>query len=295
MTTPTLGRGTAEWAWDQQSRWSQAADAAKAAIVRSRVIVLVLTLVAASAGTVGSQVDDAWSKVLAGVAAVTLAASSVLIRGTSAKKVAEWTRIRSVSEALKAEVYHYQAGVAPYRDANRADELERRTSGSIDDAGDLVARSEGFVPVARPLPAVSDVTSYARERVEKQLNGYYRPKAKRMRVLAARYVRTATVASVAVAAASALSVAVDADLSVWVAVVTTFSASLLAFSTAQRYSYQQLEFSRTATQLDRLLSAFHGADDPERADRFVAECERVISVSNEAWMAKQVETDERTP
>jgi hypothetical protein len=82
------------------------------------------------------------------------------------------------------------------------------------------------------------------------------------------------------------------DLTVWVAVVTTFGASVLAFSTAQRYSYQQLEFARTASQLERLVALAPLGGEPTREDTFVAQCEQVISVSNEAWMAKVAEPDE---
>ncbi|GIF53506.1 uncharacterized protein DUF4231 [Asanoa ferruginea] len=292
MTTPTLGRGLAEWVWEQQSVWSQAASAAKARIVRSRLILLALTVAAALAGTVATQVGGAWSRVFAGVAAAALAAAPVLARGTSPKSVAEWTRLRSVSEALKAETYQRLAGVKPYRGADPDETLKRRAGRIINDASDLAAEPGILTPAVRPLPAVSDVTSYARERVEKQLTDYYRPRAKHLAEVSARYLRAATFVSLAIAVTSAVSAIVGANLSVWVGVVTTFSASLVAFSTAQRYSYQQLEFARTATQLSLLLSTFPGDADPARADHFVAESERVISVSNDAWMAKQTEADE---
>ena len=47
---------------------------------------------------------------------------------------------------------------------------------------------------------------------------------------------------------------------------------------------------RTAAQLQRLRDRRHPVGEPEQVasadDTFVAECERVISAQNEAWMAK---------
>jgi hypothetical protein len=79
----------------------------------------------------------------------------------------------------------------------------------------------------------------------------------------------------------------------WVAVATTVATAVTAHAMASRYEYQLVEYTRTADQLDRLLarrelavrSAAPGPG-PADDDAFVEECERLISVQNEAWMVR---------
>ena len=63
-----------------------------------------------------------------------------------------WTRLRSVSEALKADTYRYLAGVAPFGGADRDAVLLGRFDALMDDAGDLVGRTLDAPPADRPLP-----------------------------------------------------------------------------------------------------------------------------------------------
>jgi len=52
-----------------------------------------------------------------------------------------------------------------------------------------------------------------------------------------------------------------------------------------------MEYLRTAAQLERLSGAWPLAGRAAAADDvFVHECEQVISVQNEAWMAKWTES-----
>jgi conflict system pore-forming effector with SLATT domain len=77
----------------------------------------------------------------------------------------------------------------------------------------------------------------------------------------------------------------------WVAVTATLAAALSAHAQAAKYEYQQVEFVRTADQLERLRrrwerEAGQGPREPASEDRFVNDCKQVISVLNDAWMAK---------
>ena len=79
-------------------------------------------------------------------------------------------------------------------------------------------------------------------------------------------------------------------MAVWVPVVTTVSGALAAHIAATRYEFLLVEYARTAAQLERLRDGRQTLTDPDQAayadDEFVAQCERVISDQNEAWMAK---------
>jgi hypothetical protein len=109
----------------------------------------------------------------------------------------------------------------------------------------------GITPRKRGLPAVSDIGSYLYVRVRKlQLADYYRPKAARMKRRLNQF-------------------------------------KVAAYIAAERYEFQWIEFSRTAVQLRRLLDP-HDSGDPEAplGPDLAAACEQVISIQNEAWMAK---------
>ncbi|MGQ5640865.1 MULTISPECIES: SLATT domain-containing protein [unclassified Streptomyces] len=80
----------------------------------------------------------------------------------------------------------------------------------------------------------------------------------------------------------------------WVAVTVTVSAAVVTHAAASRYDYQQLEFSRTAAELEFLHAQWAAMRErtPESDDAFVTQCEHVISVQNEGWMAKWSEEAE---
>jgi hypothetical protein len=294
MTRPKPEQDALRFVWDRQSVWSRTANALKDRLQRSRVLVLALSVAAAVLVTSGAQLaslSSATGKVLAWLGAAAAAVSAVFSARAGRDAVADWTRARSTSEALKAEVYLYLAGVAPYRDADRLQRLKSRTDGILRSAGDLEARTAGVDAEPRDLPAVSDVPTYTAERVTRQIDGYYRPRARTMDTLAGRFATAATGLAIVAAllSAGAAVLAVD-EFAAWLPVVTTVSAALAAHAGAQRYDGLALEYSRTATQLERLR-----LDEPDPAtadaaalDTYVQQCEQVISVQNEAWMALSV-------
>src|SRR4051812_17457421 len=97
-------------AWSRQSVWSQAANQAKRLIVRARLTVLGLTVVGAVMGTASAQTaggSPAVARILAGVATVALGLVPLTAKGTSRERIQAWTRTRSVSEALKTDLYLY--------------------------------------------------------------------------------------------------------------------------------------------------------------------------------------------
>ncbi|KWV31986.1 DUF4231 domain-containing protein [Micromonospora rifamycinica] len=282
--------------WRRQALWSQAAERVKRRITRGRRLVAALTAVAAVAGTAAAMLATAApaaGRVLAIVAGASLLLVPVAGRWSSRGAVATWTRLRAVSEASKAELYRYLARAAPYADADADAVLLRRYDLLMADAGDLVGQTLDDPPADRPLPAVTDVPSYLVERVQRQVDGYYLPAARRSGRSAARIGRTATVLTVLVALLSAVTGVLGdgLGLTAWVGVATVVTTALVGYGAAQRYEQQHLEYARTADQLTRLRltrAAGHGWSDD---DALVAEAERIIAHSNAAWMAKMIEED----
>lgn len=282
--------------WQQQGVWSRAADAARRRIVRGRRLVAGLTVVAAVAGTAAAQLDAAHppvSRALAIVAAAALGLVPLAARGTAREPVQVWTRLRSVAESLKAEVHRHLAGVSPYRGPDRDTVLLGRVDALLDEAGDLVGHTLDVAPPSRPLPAVSDLASYVTQRVDGQVERYYRPEALRM-AAGARRVRVVTTALTVAGALLSAVVGVLGDglgLAAWVGVVATVTTAVVGYGAAQQYEQHQIEFARTADQLVRLCRARRDGHGWTDDDAFVVEAERLIALSNEAWMARTLEED----
>lgn len=279
-----------EWAWRRQSIWSQTAGRLKAGPNRLRVLVLGLTAVAAALALAASQVKGtslSASVALAVTAAVALASVGLLQSQRNVEQVRRWTRARSVSEALKTEVFLFLAGVGAYAGPDRETRLEAEVQRLEHDAGDLQRYTQAVQARDRSLPAVCDVPSYLDVRVrQSQLDGYYEPKARLLR----QWLRTLKAVEVALAltaAGLAAVAAVSASVGAWAAVATTVAGAVAAYAAAQRYEFMWIEYSRTASELRRLLDRGTAADGrPLSGPDLVRECEQVISVQNQAWMAK---------
>jgi len=178
---------------------------------------------------------------------------------------------------------------------DRARQLDLRAGQVLTDADDLLRFTAGLRPAARALPAVDDVESYLVARLEPQLR-WYTARAGELETKLTR-VRHAqgglSVLGVLLAAAAAtLEVGAAAA---WVGVVTTISAAVTAHAAGSRLEYQLVEYLRTAAQLDRLRTGWvAGGHDRPVGDALVRDCEQVISVQNEAWMAKWTGGDAAT-
>lgn len=280
-------------AWRLQRVWSQVAGRLKARIDRSRSVGLVLGVFGAVLGVLAVQVggeasSGRWLAVGAG-AAVGLV--PLVRRGASQQAVRAWTRTRSASEGLKSEVYAYLAGGSPYLDSERDRTLNVRTRDIVASVDDLAGATAGVQPDRRPLPAVDGIDSYFVERVDEQVGGYYRPKAA---LYARRLRRLRRIEATLGAAAVVLGVLAGTGgvvaAGAWVAVVSTVAATVAAHAGAARYDHQIVEFERTAARLAQLRMSWQveGWSPAELIDA----CEEVISIENQAWMARLTETDD---
>jgi SMODS and SLOG-associating 2TM effector domain 1/Protein of unknown function (DUF4231) len=291
--TVTQEQATMQQVWDQQSVWSQSANRLKKSVEAARSRALALAVAAAVLGTAAAQVMHraAWlGTTLAFVAATAAGISPLFAHRGGPGRVSDWIRTRAVSEALKAEVYRCLSGVDPYANRGSAASLLAECAGRFRrDAIDLLPHTVGVSAVVRPLPPVVDMESYVDHRLRRQIDTYYRPKAVWMqgRVELFGKVELAFGALGALLAAAAGTFAIG-GLAAWSAVIASVSIALTAHSTSQRYAYQHLEFLRTAEELQRLLDRWMAdpASMDEGAAAFVAQCEHVISIQNEAWMIR---------
>lgn len=285
----------AEWAWQRQSVWSQTANKLKAGPSRARTAQLILTVAAAVLALAASQVKGTSfpaSLTLSVLGALALAVVGLLAVQTSKEQVQRWTRARSVSEAIKTEVYTYLTQSGRYEAANRDALLDAEIKRLEDEAGDLAGYTRGIQPVKRALPPVHDVDSYLQVRVrEMQLRDYYEKNA-RILETRIRWLKWAQIALALVAAALAAVASVSPSVGAWAAVATTAGGAVAAYFATERYEFLWIEYSRTASELRRLLDRRTAPDGRQLSGaELVSECEQVISVQNQAWMAKWGEED----
>jgi hypothetical protein len=288
MPSPPGREGAVEHAWQRQSVWSQAANRLKRGIEQKRLAALLLTLLGAvlSAAAVVAGLDSAPGKAIAFVAAVSVALGGLARAGTGVQAVRDWTRARSVSEAIKSEVFLYLTRSGGDRDARGEAELDNRVQALEDEAGELLSHTAGVTAENRPPPAVDGIDSYLRVRVSGQLDGFYHPRARELQTNLTR-VRWAEgalgVAGAILAAAAGLSE--EDSVAVWVPVITTITAAVTAHAAAARYEYLLVEYLRTALQLERLRNR-RGEAATMTPEQLIRAAEHVISAQNQAWMAK---------
>ena len=263
----------------------------KMRLLRWRSVALALTVAAAVLTTVASQVvddDSPWVRILTLSAAVSIGLVPVIHTRAGRREVEAWTRARSVSEALKTELYTYHAGVSPYRDPGAEQLLTARTSQVLDEASDLVHHTLGVTPDRREPPTVDDLDSYVANRLQPQI-AWYRNSASRLadQLTWGRRAELALCVLGVVLTASAATEQVSQAV-VWLPVLTTISAAVTAHVTSSRWEYQLIEYLRTASELERLLASWRGTTthDDDAADRLVQATEQVVSTQNDAWMAK---------
>jgi SMODS and SLOG-associating 2TM effector domain 1/Protein of unknown function (DUF4231) len=286
-----MAAGIASEVWAQQSLWSQTADKMKKTISRARRAMLTCTILGATLGTSSAALTATGlvpqGRLLAALAAVAAASVPVCRGRCSTAALRDWTRARSVSEALKSETYLWLAAAGDYRGADRDRVLRTRADKVAMLATDLLSHTMNMTAKVRELPPVSDPPSYFRIRASGQIDRYYRPRAVTLRKNLRRLDAAQTaLAGIGVILAGIAATYTEWAVGAWIAVATTIGAAIGAYSASGRLDYQIIEFLRTADELRRLRRAAQETDDLDELDRLVQESERVISIQNEGWMAK---------
>ncbi|GAB3738778.1 hypothetical protein GCM10027598_67410 [Amycolatopsis oliviviridis] len=272
--------------WRRQKLWSRTADRGKAQVERKRRVALLSLLAGAVAGTAAAQlsaVSRPAATTLAVIAALAVGAGAFVRGRTSTASPGDWATARSVSEALKAQVFLYLSGVAPYRGI-----AHRRL---LDDANALCAKAGNHLTngtvldAVDPLPEVDDVDSYVCSRLtgEDGQIPYFRGKADQYVKKLGGYRVLETILGVAAAGLLAFTSVLHVDaLTAWIGVLTTVAAALAAHSAQAEYEFLVAEYRATADLLEELVTDRESLTD----HAFVTACERVLSRQNESWLRR---------
>jgi hypothetical protein len=275
--------------WRHQRTWSVAAGDLKERVSRLRGWSLVILLVGAVLGGVAGFIPatvPGGTQAAAIAAAVAVAISTWLRGRVGADATGAWTRARLVSESLKSELFTYLAGVTPYRGVDATDLLLDRVDRIISATGQLAAEVAKVQPDGRKCPGITDVESYVEHRITGQIDNYYRRRADEIGAKLQRFQRIDAIIGFGGALLVAIAGFVVGDvLTVWIGVLTTVGAALVAHTAQSEWEFQIAEYTRTASRLE-LLRARRDSGVQWTDDEFVAACERVLADQNEAWMAK---------
>jgi hypothetical protein len=281
MTVPAV-----DAAWRRYRRWARVARAGRKRIRKWRQGALILLVVGALLGALPSL--PGWPPDLTPVtgilAALALAAAGgIQLNFLNADQMARWTKARATAEGLKAEIYRFCAGVAPYTGADRDAKLNGRVDELTTGTTDLAADVQRSPPDTRPLPEVHDIASYVVKRAEAQRVWH----ADRIldHTRRARNLRLAEFAATAVGAVlSAVSAALKIDLAAWIAASTTIAAAVSAHAAAARHDKIAASYAVTTDHLERLIERLPAEPDPRAAAEFVVAVERVLAAQNEGWV-----------
>lgn len=278
------------WVWRRGRQWSALANARSRAITSWRWGNLTLILVGALLGALATQqglVDDSASTVLGAVGGTLLAVAAIVqSRFLGGGRVQERVTARVASESVKAAVFRYLAGVPPYDGPDRDAALEAELADLTAKAGPLAAAAVDAKPDAEPVPAVTDIAGYVRERALDQQEFHAERKASHRRQQR-RWRAAEFVATVAAAGLSAFgSAGTGPDLTAWVGVATTVAAAIAAHLAGEQHARIAASYTLTADDLDQLIRDFDPATaGTAAAAEFVGKVEAVLARQNQTWVS----------
>lgn len=293
--------------WRRHAQWSTLARRLKTRVGFWRMTSLVLgaagALLQTAAVTLGAGIAGT---VVSVVGAVALVFVPFIARYfLTSEQVRQWLRARAMSEELKSLVFRFRARMAPFAGDDRMIKLEDAGKKAESWVEALVVELASVEDQGGTPPGPLDAEGYVAHRVREQLDGFYRPSARKSasRALVFRWAGLAIAALTAglggVAAALKIAPATGSSigLGAWVAVLTTIGGAIAAHAAASRYDQQARVYFATARQLEDLLNEWTARGKPQDAaswSAFVGACEDAISSENRGWMAK-LDPEEKQP
>ena len=282
-----MEREVLEHAWTRQRIWSQTANRLRCRIDSARRTALLLAIATAVLAVAAGQIQPErpeLARVFSFIAALTAAWGGLIARHTALDRVEIWTHARSVSEAIKSQVYQYLAGASAYAGEDADAELASRIDRIEGEVNAVEQETLGIASDGKPLPDIHDLESYIVARVTEQIEGYYRPKAARYKQRVRRLTRASGALAALAVLLSALGSVYDwTGAAAWVPVVTTITTALAAHISASRYEEQIVDYLSTARKLETLRLARYTGGASDAA--FIDACESLMASENKGWQA----------
>lgn len=286
---------TLEFVWSQYRAWDATSSKLKKELTRWRIAVFSLTALGAFTAILGQNAAILdWENMSKGLG--WLSAAAVGIAGYASSKILtadkekKWIQARSAAETCKSEAYKYILKVPPYStkedDITLFNKLENLTRTLYNIPLTTITKEEEV----KDIPSSNySFRQYLSERIHDQARNYYRIKADRYRTLVKRGNNWGIILAIAGFLLGSLSASGETNhFSAWVAFISTLSASLASFISANRYQYLAMSFQLMYNQLMILWAKGSriAADDMEAQKSFVINAEGILSRENEAWIAE---------
>jgi hypothetical protein len=290
--------------WSRHRKWSQAATKQKNSMQFYQGCHVSLLATGAFSQTLATRLTATtygWAVSLLGggcIGAAALISSNFLTK----ERKSNWVRCRATSEAIKAEVFLFRAGVSPYDDNTPVQFLVNRIADISDKSKDLKILYIMMTDDEKKAPPILDRTGYIKLRLEHQIEKFYiataRKQAKKASILkACEHILSAGSAAIGLVAgstggamvASGGSSAVFSNLAsrvgIWGPTLATASAAVGVHIAATRYDDEVMEWTTAAQRLENLYLRLPKATGPGSPEwnEFVLNCEAVISSNTKQW------------
>jgi hypothetical protein len=279
--------------WEEQNKWSQAADRLKQQVQTARLGTAILSLLGAFLATLASVLAQmnggTWQVIIAAAGAVCLAIAPLILRaGATAEHIKTWTRTRAAAEALNAQIYRFLAGGPPYGSERPPDLLLHQRDEVVDGFKDIIP----IIAIqVKALPELLTIDGYIDQRVQGQ-EKYFVDNAVKHKQRADRFNYIVLILTWIAAALGAITAYLGQWASLigpWVSVMTTAGAAIAAHAAAERYAMLATTYSATAGRLKSLREEFSidkNRNAPERIEQFISDCEGALSAENGGWVAE---------
>ncbi len=207
-----------------------------------------------------------------------------------------WIRSRSMAEALKSEIYLFLSNSPPYDTDKKPEKL-------IGNVEELLKNVEEDLPTEiiseeqkrKSLPTEDlTVEEYIENRVNDQINNFYRPRSDELKQKMKRNKNIGL--SLGLFSVFLGVLGSTGWTAGWIAVISTVTVSITAFAYAGRYQYLIISYQTTTDKLERLRALWESKGktdtDTDERNKFIRECEEVISIENSSWMAEMAKQKE---
>jgi hypothetical protein len=294
-----------ETLWQRRVAWSRAADSLKRRISFAGNTALLLSITGAILETLAGTLlrTDPAHYYSAGAGAVLLAVATFLTaKFVTTGSLRQWSRMRSVSEAMKHEIFAFRTQTKPFLLPQGVAHLQTRVQEIEEAAADLEPLVAGTdTSEASPPPPFLTPDQYLEQRIQQQIQQYYRRKAviyKKRLAFFRGFEVALGIAATALATIGTFTTSASqrtgqsgphTGIVSWVAVLTTVSGALAAHVAASRYDFAVVTYYATARRLEDLVNQWRSrgaATDVDSWTCLVLSCEDAISSENKSWMAK---------
>jgi hypothetical protein len=284
-----------EFIWGQYRTWAATSAKLKRELNTWRAVVLTLTILGALTAILSQQFASMeWitgSKISGWISAAAIgiagyAGSKIL----TADKEKNRLKARAAAERCESYVYLYIFKIPPYS----KQEDEAALLASVED----LIKSLFDIPQARiakeaQLKGIPSATfsfeNYLQQRIEEQVDTFYFPKAELYRRRMARGSNLGIVLGITGFLLGMLGTSGNAgQFSIWIAFISTVSASVTSFLAVNRYQYLAMSYQVTGSLLKIMLIRGKriGKDDLPAQQALIRNCEDILSRENEGWLAE---------